>query len=403
MSANQPASLGAAAIRPIGEPVEIDWLRLNTIAAVLLIVGLAGFVIALAAGAADRVWQAWLVNLLFFLGVAQGAVVCSCSYYLVQGRWAGAVSYRLAEAFVPFLGVGFVLFWGVYIGRDYIFPWIAHPLGGQAVWLNVPFLFARDGFALALMAWLSWWFVRASRSPEALKWANTTTDIEMPPPVVRRLAPIIAILYCVVYSLLAFDLIMSLSPQWHSTLFGWWWFATCFWSATVTMSFCAVQFRRLLGGRNVFANPTVLHGYGKLVFAFSIFWIYLSFAQYLVIWYADIPVETFFLVVRLWHYPWAPLGWIAPIFIWVVPFTVLMSVRTKKTPKVLATVSVLGLIGVWDLDYMMVVPSLSPNNLPFGWVEVCITAGFLGTFILCAVPGLKRVASEALAEMNGGE
>ena len=59
----------------------------------------------------------------------------------------------------------------------------------------------------------------------------------------------------------------------------------------------------------------------------------------------------------------------------------------------------LGLIGVWDLDYVLIVPSLSPDTLPFGWVEVCITAGFLGAFILCAVPGLKQVASEVVAEM----
>jgi hypothetical protein len=403
MSANQPASLGAAAVRPLGEPVEIDWLRLNTISAVLLLVGLVGFVIALAAGESDRVWQVWLVNVIFFLGIAQAGVVCSCAYYLVQGRWAGPVAYRLAEAFAPFLGVGFVLFWGICLGRDHIFPWIAHPIAAKAAWLNAPFMFARDGIALLVMAILSWWFVTASRRPEARTWALTNADIEMPPPVIRRLAPLIAILYCVVYSLLAFDLIMSLSPQWHSTLFGWWWFATCFWSAVVAMAFCVVQLRGLLGARSAFASPVVLHDYGKLVFAFSIFWIYLSFAQYLVIWYGDLPVETFFLIVRLWHYPWAPLGWIPPILIWLVPFTVLMSVRTKKTPKVLGTVAVLGLIGVWVLDYTMVVPSLSPNNLPLGWVEVCITAGFLGAFILCAVPGLKRVVSEAIAETDGGE
>lgn len=403
MSANRPASLGAAAARPVREPVELDWLRLNTIAAVLLIVGLAGFVIALAAGATDRVWQVWLVNLLFFLGIAQGGVVCSCAYYLVQGRWAGSVPYRLAEAFRPFLVLGFILFWGVYIGRDHIFPWIVHPIPNRAMWLNAPSLFARDGISLAVMAVLSWWFVSASRRSEARHWASSTSDIEMPPPLIRRLAPIIAILYCFIYSLLAFDLIMSLSPQWHSTLFGWWWFATCFWSAVVAMAFIAVQFRRLLGAGNAFTGPTILHDYGKMVFAFSIFWIYLSFAQYLVIWYGDIPVETFFLVVRLWHYPWAPLGWLAPILIWVVPFIVLMSVRAKKTPKVLATVAVLGLVGVWDLDYTMVVPSLSPNSLPFGWVEVCITAGFLGAFILCSVPGLKLVASEANAGAEGGE
>jgi hypothetical protein len=404
MSPNQPASLGAAAVRPLRAPAQVNWQRLNGIAVALLAIGLIGLLAALGAGESDRVWQVWLVNLLFFMGIAQAGVVCSCAFYLVQGRWAGAVPYRLAESFWLFLPLAVVLFGGVFIGRDHIFPWITHPLPpNRTVWLNVPFLFARDGIALLVMAILSGWFVTVSRRPESVRWTKSASDIEMPPPALRRLAPLIAILYCFTYSLFAFDLVMSLSPLWHSTLFGWWWFATCFWSAAAAMAFSAVQFRRLLGSGNTFSGPTILHDYGKLVFAFSVFWIYLSFAQYLVIWYGDFPAETFYLLVRLWHAPWSPLGWLAPILIWVVPFTVLMSVRTKKTPKILGTVAVLGLIGVWDLDYILVVPALSPNKLPFGWVELCITAGFLGAFLLCALPGLKIVASAAISGADGGE
>jgi hypothetical protein len=161
--------------------------------------------------------------------------------------------------------------------------------------------------------------------------------------------------------------------------------------------------RPRLGPDNTFNNGRVRHDLGKMVFAFSIFWMYLSFAQYLVIWYGDIPVETFFLMVRLWHYPWAAMGWLAPLLIWAVPFVVLMGVRPKRTPKILGAVALFGLIGVWDLIYILVVPALSPNNLPFGWVELCITAGFLGAFILCAVPGLRLLAEAAAAGLDGGE
>ena len=359
-------------------------------------IGIVGIAVGSDHGEADqRIWQAWLVNLLFFMGVAQAGVVCSCAFYLTQARWARSTHYRLAEAFSGFIPLSFVLFWGVYHRPLRIFPWITHPIAKKAMWLNVPFLFARDGISLLVLTLLSMWFVSLSRGPEAARWAHSADDIEMPPAAIRRLAPIIAILYCFIYSLISFDLIMSLSPLWHSTLFGWWWFATCFWSATVAMALTAVLFRRQLGAETTLTRPVVLHDLGKMVFAFSIFWIYLSFAQYLVIWYGDLPTETFFLVVRLWHQPWTILGWLAPILIWAVPFIVLMSVRTKRTPAVLGTVAVLGLIGVWDLDYILIVPSLSPDRIPFGWVELCITAGFLGAFLLCAVPGLKRVAVSA--------
>ena len=397
MSSHQPESLGAAAVRPLRQPVQLNWGRLNALAVILLIIGVGGFIAALLTGRNERVWDVWLVDFLYFTGIAQGGVVCSAAFYLTHGRWGGVSQYRLAEAFAWFLPLSLVLFLGVLFGRAFIFPWILHPIPRKAMWLNAPFLFTRDYIALLVMTALSMALVFLSRGPRAQAWVQQFSDIEMPPQAIRRLAPVLAILYCVSYTLLSFDLIMSLSPLWHSTLFGWWYFATDFWSAIVAMSLTAVILRELLGPNTSVSHPAILHDLGKMIFAFSIFWMYTAFAQYLVIWYGDIPSETFFLLVRLWHWPWLPLGWIAPILIWVVPFVVLLSVRAKRTPYILGTVAFLGLVGVWDLDYMLVVPSISPNVLPLGWVEACISLGFLGAFLLCAAPGLKLVVEAAVA------
>jgi hypothetical protein len=400
ISSHQPASLGAAAARPLREPVQLNWAPLNTLGIVLALIGIVGLIVALIIGRSQRVWQIWLVNFLFFNGIAQGGIVCSAAFYLTQARWAGSTHYRMAEAFSLYLAIGFILFWGVYIGRLSIFPWILHPSPKQQLWLNVPFLFVRDGVSLLIMTVISLWFVSLSRRPEAHAWASRFGDIDMPPAAIRRLAPIVAILYCFIYSLLSFDLIMSLSPKWHSTLFGWWYFATDFWSATVAMGFMAVRFRRRFGPDTSATAPGVLHDIGKMIFAFSIFWMYTGFAQYLVIWYGDIPAETFFIVQRFWHAPWTFLSWSTPILIWVIPFLVLLGVRPKRTPGILGTVSLLGLIGVWILNFILVVPSLSPDNLFFGWIELTITAGFLGIFLLCAIPGLKRVAAAAFEPVS---
>jgi len=127
MSSHQPASLGAAALRPLREPMQLNWTPLSTLGLILSVIGIAGFVIALILGRSQRVWEIWLVNFLFFNGVAQGGVVCSASFYLTQARWAGTTHYRMAEAFSLYLVVGFVLFWGIFIGRISIFPWILHP------------------------------------------------------------------------------------------------------------------------------------------------------------------------------------------------------------------------------------------------------------------------------------
>jgi hypothetical protein len=404
MSENQPQSLGAAAVRPFQRPVELNWQRLNMIGGVLAAVGILGFIAALGTGQDDRVWQAYLVNFLFFMGIAQGGVLLSCGFYLTAGRWAPhTVHMRVAEAGWPFLVLGAILFWGIFAGREHIFPWIAHPVVKKAAWLNVPFMFARDGIAVIVMAIVSAGFVGRSRGRLARLWATEPSNIEMPPTSIRRLAPVVGVLYIFLYSLLAFDLIMSLSPLWHSTLFGWWWFEMCFWSAIAGSAFVAANFHSMLGRDSAFSGDTILHDYGKLVFAFSIFWIYLSFAQYLVIWYGDLPTETFFIIVRFWHWPWQFLAWMCPILIWVVPFFVLMGVRPKKNPMILRTVALLGLVGVWITNYVMVVPSLSPEKLPLGWVELAITAGFLGLFILCVNPGLRLAARLATSGADGME
>ncbi len=361
----------------------------------MVAVGAIAFLLALTRGEAARAWQAYLVNFLFFLGIAEGAIVICAAFYLTQGRWAGTTPYRLAEAWSGYIPLAFILFWGLYFGRTLIFPWVLHPVADKAAWLNTPFLFARDGIALALLTILSMWLVRLSRGSEAKHWQLSSSNIEMPPPPLRKVAPAVAISYCAVMSLVAFDLIMSLAPAWHSTLFGWWFFAGAFWTAWCTMALAAVILRPRLGEQNAFQNSKVRHDLGKAVFAFSVFWVYLLFAQYIVIWYGDLPAETFFIVQRVYVMPWKPLSYAVVILVWVAPFLTLLGVRPKKTPAILGTIAAGGLIGMWLELYVLVVPSLSQHVVPFGWIELLITIGFLGAFLLCALPGLDLVAQAA--------
>src|ERR1700674_255825 len=390
----QEARLEREAMKP--QPVDsVAGVAVRTLASAMIVVGAIASGLALMHGSAAIAWQAYLVNLLFFLGVAQGALVASAAFYLTQAKWGGSTPYRLGEAFAPFLWVGFFLFFGLYFGRSLIFPWVTHPIAQKAAWLNIPFLFARDGIGLGMMAAASFAFIRVSRGDDARAWTIATEDITLPPHSIRVFAPLVAVLFAVVCTLISFDLVMSLAPVWRSTLFGWYFFAGAFWSGLAAMALTAVVLRGRLGEHNLFTNPTVMHDYGKMVFAFSVFWIYLMFAQYIVIWYGDLPVETFFIVQRVHHMPWPPLSRACLVFIWMIPFIVLMSVRTKKTPMILGTVSALGLVGMWLERYVLVVPSLSPNAIPFGPTQFLISLGFLGLFLICAVPGLNRGAQAA--------
>ena len=254
---------------------------------------------------------------------------------------------------------------------------------------------------------LDLWFIRISRRVDVRQWALSNDNIEMPPTAIRRLAPALALTYAAVMSLIAFDLIMSLAPLWKSTLFGAFFFAGAFWSGIVAMALTAVVLRGRLGPGNLFTRDSIMHDLGKFTFAFSVFWAYTLFAQYIVIWYGDIPAETFFLVVRgaliggpagyTIYTPWMIPTWTVPLLVWVIPFIVLMGVKPKKTPAILGSVAFLGLIGMWLERYVLVVPSIAPRHVPFNWIELAVTLGFLGIFGLCAIPGMKLTIAAATA------
>ncbi|HUY38499.1 MAG TPA: hypothetical protein VMV13_06695 [Candidatus Binataceae bacterium] len=399
MSAQVEPASALASGAPVAPAGPVAGTAFKAVMAIFVAAGVIGFALNVGGANAARAWQAYLVNLLVWLGIAQGGVVMLAAFYLCNGRWAGTTQYRLAETFAGFIPLGFLLFFGLYFGRTLIFPWVLHPIAQKAAWLNTPFLFARDGIGLAIMTVLSLWLVRLSRTKEAAEWQRDSESILLVPNPIRRVAPALAICFAIVYTIIAFDLVMSLAPVWRSTLFGWYFFAGAFWSAAAAMALVAVIMRGLLGGNNAFKNPQVMRDIGLTVFAFSIFWIYLLFAQYIVIWYGDIPVETFFIVVRAYYPPWQALSYAVVILMWMIPFLTLLGVRPKKTPAILGAVSLCGVIGIWLERYVLVVPSLSPHTVPFGWVEILVTLGFFGAFVLCSLPGLDRLAASAAREV----
>jgi hypothetical protein len=114
-------------------------------------------------------------------------------------------------------------------------------------------------------------------------------------------------------------------------------------------------------------------------------------SQYLPIWYADIPRETFFVVIRTYRMPWQPLAFTVLALVWVIPFTFLMGRRPKMTPTILGPVCVLGLVGMWLERYVLVTPSLSGQTIPLGWIELFLTAGFIALFGICTGYGLRLV------------
>ena len=146
----------------------------------------------------------------------------------------------------------------------------------------------------------------------------------------------------------------------------------------------------MLYGRNemgiaAFVSPKQRHDLGKLCFGFTVFWAYLMWAQFLVIWYGNLPEETGFLFARLWG-PWRPIGSIVFLGMFVIPFFGLLGVLPKKVPFTLALFTSISLVSLWLERYLDVMPSVTREPGPvFGMPELRLDRRISGT-----VPALLR-------------
>jgi Ni/Fe-hydrogenase subunit HybB-like protein len=172
---------------------------------------------------------------------------------------------------------------------------------------------------------------------------------------------------------------MSLEPKWYSTIYPWYVFAGAFEAGIAGL----VVLLMLLRKRGILTevNEHHLHNLGKLLFAFSVFWAYLWFSQYLLIWYSNIPEETTFYVRRLSSGAWASLFWLNLVANFGVPFALLLAVSRKKKESLLLGAGVLLLAGHWLDLYMLVMPPVLGASPRLGLLEVLIFAGLAAVYL----------------------
>lgn len=350
-----------------------------------LILGIFSFVSGISEEDKLRAWQIFLVNFLFWTGISQAGPVFSAVLYVTGAQWGKPIR-KIAEGTVAFLPVSLLLFPPLFIALDVLFPWIHGPGRGlhgtiveeKVLWLHAPFHIVRDGIALLILSGVSLVFVYCSHNGRER--------------ISRILSSILLILYVLVYTLIAFDLVMALDPHWISTLFGWYFFIGNFYVGLAAIAILAVLLRRRYHLEDSI-TPSVLHDLGKLIFGFSLFWVYLFFSQYLTIWYGNLPEETEYIIVRVKEFPWAYLSWSVLILVWVIPFIALLGRNAKQNPLILLLVSIIVVIGIWFERYLLVVPSLwQRGTLPLGWLELFITLGFFAAFAFCYLILMRKLS-----------
>jgi hypothetical protein len=400
------------------------WGALLAIGAVLTLAGAALFALALAGEQAPRAWHLFHVNWVYFTGLAGGSLALVAAYKVAKAKWSGLLV-RFASATVAFLPVtllGLVLIFTV--GYDSIYGPMheeLHSLSpGKALWLSKGWMFTRLAVGLAALALVGWAMVRHDLAPDAWEAARATDGprrqalegmargydgspaaLAAVEARVARLAPVYAVLYALVFSLVAFDGMMALQPHWFSNLLGGWYFMGSFLGGNALLAVLALHGRRETGlGRLVSGKQR--HDLGKMIFGFSVFWTYLMWAQFLVIWYGNLPEETGFVFARLWG-PWRPVATLVLLGMFVVPFVGLIGVLPKKLPVTLGIFSGVILVALWLERYLMVMPSITEQAGPvFGLPELGPTLLFLGLFLVTYGLAARRfpMVSPRLGELT---
>ncbi len=193
-----------------------------------------------------------------------------------------------------------------------------------------------------------------------------------------RLAPALILAYAYLFTVLAFDLIMSLAPYWLSNLFGAFFFMGAFLTGLTMLGLMTVYWRKKMGLEAIIGRSQ-FHDLGKLVFGFSVFWAYLMYSQVLVIWYGNLREETSFVFWRMWG-DWRPLAIAVGLLVFLIPFWGLIWVKSKTTVLTFTTFFTVSIVGFWFERYLLVQPSLIDSPV-FGLPEIGVSLGFLGLFL----------------------
>ena len=185
------------------------------------------------------------------------------------------------------------------------------------------------------------------------------------------------ILFAISFAVFSFDWLMSLEPLWFSTMFGVYCFSGLFLSGIAALVLVLLRFSAL--GRLSKPREELLHDLGKLMFAFSFFWGYIWFCQYMLIWYTNMPEETIWFASRM-SGSWGTLSYLSLALNFLIPFLMLLPSPAKSNEAVLIRVAFILLAGRWLDLYIIVTPKAFPEVPPLGLWELAPPIAALAAF-----------------------
>ena len=342
----------------------------------------------------------WINNVYFF-GIAIVGLLFIAIQYAAQAGWSAGVK-RIPLAFVPWimvsLGVAAIIF-GAF-GHD-LFHWTHESLYDKASGDYDPILDGKSGFfffpleagSFPAFFWirmilffgvyiLMFFKIKSLMLKEDIEGGDTYWR------KLRKMSAIFIVFFAVTSPMFAWDNVMSIDPHWFSTMFGWYVFASWFVSGLAAITL-VVSFLKGAGYLKV-VNSNHLHDLGKFVFAFSIFWTYIWFSQFLLIYYANIPEETIYFIERLSSDQYTPIFFINLLLNFAFPFLMLMTRDAKRHILFLKIACVAVLFGHWIDFYLMITPGTLKSFGSFGLLEIGTIMVFGSAFAFLALTNLAK-------------
>ncbi|MGE0813294.1 MAG: hypothetical protein AB7O28_07775 [Vicinamibacterales bacterium] len=363
----------------------------RALAGILTLAGAAALGWAFTTGEAALAWSTYLIGAFFVLSLGVFGVAWIAILNLSGGTWSVTMR-RIPEAMTAWLLPGGVLAMAVVLGAHTLYHWSdADAVAADALLTHkAPFLNLTMFVVLGVVSLLIWvafatLIVGASRRQDREGGMAATRSR-------RTASAVFLVLFALTLSIISFYFLLSLDAHWFSTMFAVLVFTDTMQTGT---AFVALVAGLLVGAGALkgFLNEHHLHSLGKMLFAWTGFWAYIYFCQFMLIWYANLPEETAYFLRRA-DQGWLPYLLVLPALKFVVPFVLLVPREAKRSPGRLVPLAILVLFAqFWEL-YLMVAPAVGhgeaavPAHLPV--VEFVGTLGFLGLFTLVFGWALSR-------------
>ena len=315
----------------------------------------------------QRAFFDYLWIFIFLISIAVGSLGLVALEYMVGATWSTPFRrvFEITASIVPYL---IILAIPLFFGLHDLFHWSHEDvvkadkiLTAKEPYLNVQFFTIRT--AVILLLWTLFYLLLTRNSEKQDESGDPKFTVKN-----IKISMVFGPLFLITLTVMAIDWMMSLEPHWFSTIFGVYYFAGTILAALSVNTFILINLKE---GNYLPSQVQEKNFYslGTLIFAFTVFWGYIGFSQYMLIWYSDLPEETFWMIQR-WEGSWKYVS-IGLIFLhFVIPFLILVGRQAKTNLKLLKIMAVWMLVmHAYDL-FWLIMPTYMKDGVSFSWTEL---------------------------------